>query len=387
MKFGVEYQQKKLVSENKSAMTIIFICGCLEPGHDGVGDYTRKLALELTKQGHRAGAIAINDRFVNNIADELQCESSLSIPVLRLPASIPGTQNFDIAKKWVDSFNPEWMSLQYVPFAFHPKGLRLGLGKQLHQLGKGRKWHIMFHELWVGMNKESSQKYFYWGQVQRQLISSMIARLKPLIVHTQTQVYLAQLKKINVNAAYLPLFSNIPVASMPVMSGNRRSTEFVFFGSIHPNIAVEDFATEAVAYAASRGEKPVLKIIGRSGSEQQRWQSIFTTAGFEVKVLGEKKPEEVSAILASPGIGLSTTTLLMAEKSGSIAALSAHGLPVLCVTHAWSARGLKAVAPVAGITEYKKGMLQSYLDGPLPVAQSHAVPAIAKQFADNLNNN
>ena len=32
-------------------MKIVFICGCLEPGKDGVGDYTRRLSAELIDHG------------------------------------------------------------------------------------------------------------------------------------------------------------------------------------------------------------------------------------------------------------------------------------------------------------------------------------------------
>jgi hypothetical protein len=45
-------------------MKIIFLCGSLEPGCDGVGDYTRRLAGELIKQGHHIAAVALNDQYL-----------------------------------------------------------------------------------------------------------------------------------------------------------------------------------------------------------------------------------------------------------------------------------------------------------------------------------
>ena len=43
-------------------MKVVFVTSCLEPGRDGVGDYTRSLAEESTKLGHRAGLLALQDR-------------------------------------------------------------------------------------------------------------------------------------------------------------------------------------------------------------------------------------------------------------------------------------------------------------------------------------
>jgi hypothetical protein len=43
-------------------MKIVFVCGSVEIGRDGVGDYTRQLGLELLNQGHEVRIIGINDK-------------------------------------------------------------------------------------------------------------------------------------------------------------------------------------------------------------------------------------------------------------------------------------------------------------------------------------
>ena len=42
-------------------MKFAFICGSLEPGRNGVGDYTRRLAGELAAQGHECLLVSLND--------------------------------------------------------------------------------------------------------------------------------------------------------------------------------------------------------------------------------------------------------------------------------------------------------------------------------------
>ena len=44
-------------------MKIVFLCGSLEPGRDGVGDYTRMLAAEIIRKGHNAAIVALADKY------------------------------------------------------------------------------------------------------------------------------------------------------------------------------------------------------------------------------------------------------------------------------------------------------------------------------------
>ena len=123
-------------------MRIIFICSSLEPGRDGVGDYTRRLAVSLIKAGHRAMAIALNDKYVERESAATQRADGYELNVLRFPAVWSSTKRFNRAKEGVVTFNPEWLSLQFVLYAYNPKGIPFALGKKLKELGSKRKWHI-----------------------------------------------------------------------------------------------------------------------------------------------------------------------------------------------------------------------------------------------------
>ena len=43
-------------------MKLLFLCSSLEPGRDGVGDYTRRLAGECLRQGHEVRLLSLNDK-------------------------------------------------------------------------------------------------------------------------------------------------------------------------------------------------------------------------------------------------------------------------------------------------------------------------------------
>ena len=120
-------------------MKIVFICSCLEPGRDGVGDYTGRLAAELIRVGHEVSLLALNDRFANAILSGDQERDGIKIPVLRLPSTLSDQDKTVHATNWINSVNPDLLSLQFVPFGFNPKGLPFGLSKILACYKQGTK--------------------------------------------------------------------------------------------------------------------------------------------------------------------------------------------------------------------------------------------------------
>ncbi len=134
-------------------MKIIFICGCIEPGKDGVGDYTRRLGCELIRQGISVGVLALHDCFVNTDQKEDQISDHTTISVYRLPHTFSHAKKTFSAKTWVEQNNPDWLSVQFVPYAYNDKGIPFRLANQLKEIGGERKWHIMFHELWLGLRR------------------------------------------------------------------------------------------------------------------------------------------------------------------------------------------------------------------------------------------
>ena len=120
-------------------------------------------------------------------------------------------ERIGLAQQTLTAFGPDWISLQFVPYAFNPKGLVFGLARHLHQLFQGHQAQIMFHELWIGGAKESSTKHRLIGTVQKWLVLDLIEQLKPKVIHTSNQTYVTMLRRAGVTALSLPLFGNIPV--------------------------------------------------------------------------------------------------------------------------------------------------------------------------------
>jgi hypothetical protein len=123
-------------------MKILFLCGSLEPGKDGVGDYTRRLAGELIRQGHNASIISLNDRFIDTVLQTAQESDGTNVTVLRLPAVLLNKDKYNAVENYINSFTPDWVSLQYVPHSFNKYGLAwsiLSLKKKIER----KKYQIL----------------------------------------------------------------------------------------------------------------------------------------------------------------------------------------------------------------------------------------------------
>jgi len=344
-------------------MTILFLCGSLEPGKDGVGDYTRRLAGELIRQGHQASIISLNDKHCDTQIKYTQESDGNSIEVLRLPSIVLSKERFYQASLFIENQNPEWLSLQYVPYSFHNKGLPIGLSNSLTNIGKGRKWHIMFHELWVGMDSESSVKLKTIGLIQKQLIKNINRQLKPKTIHTQTTLYNTQLHSLGINSKLLPLFGNIPFWKQCEQKNPLDKTvTFVIFGSIHWGAPINDFINELLLFSQANAFDIKFMLIGRCGKEQNNWISVLKTKNIAFSILGEQPSTEISKVLSEATWGISTTPMLLAEKSGTVAAMLEHELSVIIVARPWIVNGFSEDFSNNNILEYLSGNLSQILD-------------------------
>lgn len=312
-------------------MKITFLCGSLEPGRNGVGDYTRLLAAEVIRQGHQASIIAFNDRHLTALYIGSQYAKGVNVPVVRLPASWTAKTRFERSKRVIDEFDPEWLSLQFVPFSFHEKGLLFGLIHRLSYLGGKRRWHVMFHELWVGQEPGANWKRPIYSSLQKLSIKLLVRIIKFSAVHTHLPVYYTKLKRLNQRVTILPLFSNIvPVGrkNVPEETTLLRIGIFNQIQSIQPIIS---FTTALMEQAEQAGLSVQLLLIGSNEAKLRSFsQSLAdqTTFRGEVNYVGFLEPEELSMALQSCSVGLTSVPRHALGKSGSVAAFIAHGIPV-----------------------------------------------------------
>ena len=299
---------------------ILFVTGSLEAGKDGVGDYARLLAAECVRQGHEALLLSLSDPWVAG--------ASQQAGELRLGVRMSWPDRIKAARAFLTQNDPRIVSLQFVPFSFHPAGLNFALPQILRAIIGQKPVQIMFHEIWIGSHKGAPVQAKLLGFCQRKIIQAMVKTLAYRIVHTSNAVYVQLLARHGINATRLSLFGSVPVVTRGNLPcGGDDILRLGIFGSIHP----EWSPREMLDQLAKLRKRIQLSHIGRIGPGESVWTDLTERHGPEVTLrrLGERSPEEISQFFSSLDFGVATTPLSLIGKSASVAAMLDHGLPVI----------------------------------------------------------
>lgn len=335
-------------------MKILFLCGSAEPGKDGVGDYTRRLAGELIRTGHQAQILSLCDKQVNSFISQTQIIEDTPVIVRRIPITTSYKQRLVWTQAILKEEAPDWISLQFVPYSFHPKGLPFWLPGFLKEVKGKYKWQIMFHELWIGIEKSSSFKNKLVGLVQKQLLRKINKSIAPDQVATQAKIYQYYLSKINIKADYLPLFGNVSVTG--TKKENLDLLVFVVFATIHDKAPFEDFIIDLKEEFQGSHKESKFIFIGRNGYLLSSWIQILEKYAIGYELLGTSSEEKISEILMNGDYGISSTPYKISDKSGVLAAMREHQLPIINVAKLWIDQDALAIS-FKDIVHYKKGNL------------------------------
>lgn len=301
-------------------MKILFIAGSLEPGKDGVGDYTRSLAGECERLGHETFLMSLNDSWTD--------KPSQGNRSLRLPSTMSWASRIKTGRTFVAENHPDLISLQYVPYSFHPAGLSFALPKIVQAIVGRVPAHLMLHELWIGSQTGAPFKVKVFGFCQRRIIKSLVTGMPCRIIHTSNAVYARLLSRHGIHAKILPLFGSVPVTPNAVVTPrDDNALRLGLFGSIHPEWQPD----ELFALLQALGKQVQVYHIGRIGPGESLWNEIVERYGPEIHFqrFWEQSFENISQFLLSVDLGVATTPLSLIGKSSSVAAMLDHGLPVI----------------------------------------------------------
>ena len=381
-------------------LKILFVCSCLEPGRDGVGDYTRRLAGELLDRGHHGGLLSLADPYVNQVTSSDFKSATGALSCLRLPAACSWPDRVRHAKSFREFVAPDWISWQIVPYGFDPRGLCFGLGGRCREIAGSCSNQIMFHEIWIGEAEQAPLKNKIVGKLQRLIIKDLLRELAPRVVHTHTPLYRHLLAALGAQVTILPLFGNVPLAAhlepewlkkkwpesaIPSRAADRASWWiFVVFGTIHPEWNAEEFLHQASAAARRAGKRCLLISIGRPGAfgermlqglrkrEDQSWRFL---------PLGPQPEEDISQCLLAADFGVSPVPPENVFKSGTAVAMIEHGLPIILTR---PVSRYPRCPPEILTTGLKNVVTNFELEDLIKTKPGSLLPAVAGQLIDDL---
>jgi len=312
-------------------MVILFLTGSLEPGKDGVGDYTRRLAAACGRLGHECRLIALNDSHLDGPVQTIESVEGVELHTLRLPATLTWARRSELALAFRAQHPPEWTSLQFVSYGLDPRGIVTHIARDLEQIMDGCPLQLMFHELWIGVGHSPPLKHRVIGQLQRRAIRKLVRRLQPRVVTTTNPFYRSLLAGLGIAASELPLFGNIPV--VPILP--RRDpglSQGLLFGSLYPEWKPEPLLGMWIGASAKTRKRPVLLSVGRLGTVGKAvWKKLQQdySARVEFITLSEISAQAISGLMQLADFGLASSPWHLLGKSGSVAAMLDHGLPVI----------------------------------------------------------
>ena len=298
---------------------IALVADTNQPGRSGVGDYTLVLASKLQSMGISAEVFPLDG------------------PASDQRNKLPGQ---------LSAFQPDWVSFQFVPYAFAHRGLvtRRTLPWESLRGTRGTQFRI-FHEIWVGANRGAPLRDRAIGLLQRRGIRSVMRTLKPSVVHCSNRLYSNLLTHAGITNEILPLFGNIPVlpakvdpyveviASMHPGGDRKGWTVAAFFGTIHSNSSAPKVLRWLQETAQRHGRRLLVVSLGRCPAAEQHfrdWSEILHETGrVDFLVKGEMPPDELSAWLGAADCGVTTTPYNIIGKSSSAIAFAEHGVPVM----------------------------------------------------------
>jgi hypothetical protein len=313
---------------------ILIICGSTEPGKDGVGDYTRILSNELYGLGMTVRLIALYDKYVSNVTVEPKLNGGNDFVAVRIPVKLSVNKKIDVFRQELREFQPDFISIQFVPFSFNEKGVVAELVYLFSRIKRRPyKWSITFHELWINEQDNTNIKIFLWAKAQRFFIKIFVRLLDNPVLITTNELYASRFGSKHVNV--LPLFGNIKIFSRPdnkLQYKEDSVLRVLLFGSLTTN--VEEFKQQLPLVKSIKDKffsSVTFLFVGRQvssvGIYEKIIHSVLPDAVIEIK--GQLPEEKLSITIQSVDIAISRAGADLANKSGSTIAILEHGIPVI----------------------------------------------------------
>jgi hypothetical protein len=131
---------------------------------------------------------------------------------------------------------------------------------------------------------------------------------------------------------------------------------FVVFATIHDKAPFEDFILDLKKEMQRRNKQTKFVFIGRHGELLATWTTILDQHGIEYELLGQSSEEKISQVLINADYGISSTPYKISDKSGVVAAMLEHQLPIISIAKPWVDKEDIAIS-FDYIIHYQKGTL------------------------------
>ena len=314
---------------------------------DGIGDHSRRLAAALIKRGIPTALLALADQSLEDDWQRgRQSDDGVEIETLRLATRVRFQDRAARGRKFIEEVGGRHALFAFSPYQFDLRGIVLRALIELPEMVEGLTSSILFHETWIGEEEVDGVWTRLIGFTQRRLVQMLVHDLEPVKLYSTNPVYRHMLAAYDIETEVVPHCGNVPIqetradswlpqalADSGVAMGPNGLEDFYLiglFGSLYAGLELPRLLPSFEAVARRKGGKPLIANIGiiGNGGQWARWRRVYG-AQFGVVDLGPTTVLRISQFLNTVDLGVSTTTLALAGKSGTAAAFTEHGVPLL----------------------------------------------------------
>jgi hypothetical protein len=315
----------------------VFVCGSLEPALDPIGDHVRLLGEALHARGHCVGLLALNDRHLSGCWRDRDAIVS-GIPIQRLGSDVRWRKRMHQAARFAGNMQPDWVSLHYAPAAFHELGLPFRLAGRLRRIAGRRPWHVMFHELWLGLAADVRPPHRLLGSLQRRIVRHLLRTLKPARIHTPSTPNAEALRRLATDPVRLPLFATLPIPDPPPAYAGPphqradRTLRAGVFGPIPPDWDPLAHLLQLADWAVAHHCQFEFWLIGHTGHHaSDLCAGIRGALNDSVRVMhaGTESANHAALAIAGLDIGFAPAPWPLIEQSSTAATCLDLGVPVV----------------------------------------------------------
>jgi hypothetical protein len=161
---------------------------------------------------------------------------------------------------------------------------------------------------------------------------------------------------------------------------------FIIFGTIAPNSPINEFLKKVEEFGKKENKIIQFTFVGRCGNTLNFWRDECEKRNIQVTIMGELASDDISKELLSADIGISSTPFYQIEKSGSVAAMREHGLPIICIANPWKVNGYYELNHFNDIYEFKGEVFSTILLHLKHTREYKTLEKVTNKFINSLSN-
>lgn len=307
---------------------LLIISPNLEPGLCGVSDYTLELRLQILKNNKdvEVRVLALSDLYIKDVIG--------NDFYYRIPNTFRNSLRIKYALKFVNEYKPSRIYFNLISYGYQSKGLPMYISNFFNYINV--PIIVIAHELWIGNFSNEALKKKVIGYIQKLSILKILKKGVISRILVTTDISKNILHYNNIEATTLPVFNNIPISLCNnKLSQNMNHVTFLFFGSFAFQINAELFIKFIKNEFLDKGKIVIINHVGIYRGYTQEWEYIQSTLSklkVVFKIYGIITSERISELLQQADYGITSYMPQFWSKSGSIAAMLAHGLPVISIS-------------------------------------------------------